>query len=47
MIETMNEEQIERANKMREYDLSPETDLRFSSPRFDVNMCDDGASSPM
>jgi len=44
MIETMNEQQIEFANKIREYDLSHETDLRFSSHRLDVNMCDDGAS---
>jgi len=42
----MNEQQIEFANKMREYDLSPETDLRFSSPQFDVNLCDDATSFP-
>jgi len=29
---------------MREYDLSYETDLRFSSPKFDVYLCDDGVS---
>jgi len=48
MIDTMNEQQIKFANKMRKYDLSHETDLRFSSPRLDVNMCDDGMSfSPL
>lgn len=46
MIETMNEQQIQFAKKMREYDLTNETDLRFSSPRLNVNMCDDGASFP-
>ena len=44
MIETMNEQQIEFANKMREYDLSPEIDLSSSAPRLVVNLCDDGAS---
>jgi len=44
MIETINEQQIKFANKMWEYNLSHETDLRFSSPRFDVNFCDDGTS---
>jgi len=44
MIETMNEEQIEFANKMREYDLSHKTDLAFSSLRLGVNLCDDSAS---
>jgi len=44
MIEAINEQQIEFVKKMREYDLSHETDLRFSSPRLDVNFCDDGAS---
>jgi len=46
MIKTMNEQQIEFANKMREYDLSHETKLGFSSSRLDVNLCDDGASFP-
>jgi len=31
---------------MREYDLSRQTNFRFSSPRLDVNFCDDGASVP-
>ena len=44
MIETMTEQRIEFANNMREHELSPETDLRFSSPSLDVNLCDDGAS---
>jgi len=38
MIETMNEQQIELANKMREHDLSHETDLRFSAPELDVTL---------
>jgi len=46
VIETMNEQQIDFANKMRECDLSPETDLSSSSPRLDVNLCDDCASFP-
>ena len=29
---------------MREYDLSHETEFRFSSLRLDINFCDDGAS---
>ena len=44
MIETMNKQQVESENKMQEFDLSHETDLRFSSPKFDVCLCDDGAS---
>jgi len=46
MIETMNEQQIEFANKMWDNNLSHETDLRFSSPRLNVNLCDDGRSFP-
>jgi len=46
MIETMNEQQIEFANKIQEYDLSPEPDLSSSSPRPDVNLCDDSTSFP-
>jgi len=44
MIEIMNRQQAEFRNKMREFDLSHETDLRFSSPKLDVSLCDDGAS---
>jgi len=48
MKETMNKQQVEFANKMREYDLLHETDLRFSSPKLDVCLCVDGASfSPL
>jgi len=48
MIEKMNKQQANFANKMREYDLSHETDLRFSSPKLDVCLCDDDASfSPL
>jgi len=46
MIETINEQQIEFANKIREYDPSPETDLSSSFPKLDVNLYDDGASFP-
>ena len=46
MIETINEQHIEIVNKMREYDLSHETNFRFSSPRLDVHFCDDGTSFP-
>jgi len=31
---------------MREFDLSHQTNLRFSSPKLDVCLCDDGASFP-
>jgi len=44
MTETVNEQQIEFANYMQEYYLSHETNLKFSSPNFDVNSCDDDAS---
>jgi len=44
MIEAMNTQQDEFDSKMREYDLSRETDLRFSSPKFNVCLSDDGAS---
>jgi len=46
MIETMNEQQFEFANKIQDYDPSHEIDLRFSSPVFDTYLCDDGASFP-
>jgi len=46
MIQITNEQQIEFANKMREYDLSPETDIGSSSPKLDVNLYDDGAYFP-
>ena len=32
IIKTMNKQQVEFANKIREYDLSHETNLKFSSP---------------
>jgi len=42
----MNKQQAEFENKMREFDLSHKTDLRFSSPKLDVCLC--GASfSPL
>jgi len=48
MIETMNTQQAEFANKIGEYDSSHETDLRFSFPKLDVCLCDAGASfSPL
>jgi len=43
MIEAMNKQQAEFDSKIREYDLSHETDLRFSSPKLDVCLSDDGA----
>jgi len=45
MIETINEQHIAIAYRMREYDLSRETDLSFNSTRLDVDFCDDGVSS--
>jgi len=42
----MNKQQVEFANKMREYDMSHETDLRLSSLRLDFYLCDDGVSFP-
>jgi len=44
MIKAMNMQQAEFESKMREYDLWHETDLRFSSSKLDVCLCDDGAS---
>ena len=46
MTETIDEQHIKIVNSMREYDLSRETDLRFSSTRLDVNFCDDGDRFP-
>jgi len=46
MIEAIDKQRVEFELKMREYDLSHETDLRFSSPKLDVCLCDDGASVP-
>ena len=46
MMETMREQQVEFANKIWENELSHKTDLRFSSPKFDVYLCVDGASFP-
>ena len=47
IIETKNKQQVKFGNKMREYDLSLETNVRFSSPRLDVYLCDDGVSYPL
>jgi len=44
MIETMAKQQAEFENKMREFNLLHKIDLRFSSPKLDVCLCDDGAS---
>jgi len=44
MIETMNKQQAKFKNKIREVDLSHETDLRFSFAKLDVCLCDDGPS---
>ena len=43
-MEVMNKQQAEFETKMQEFDLSHETDIRFSSPKLDVCLCDDGAS---
>jgi len=43
MIEIMDKQQAEFENKVREFDLSHETNLRLSSPKLDVCLCDDGA----
>ena len=42
----IDEQNAKFENSLREYDLSHEADLRFSSARLDVNMCDDGMSFP-
>jgi len=42
----MDKQRVEFEIKTREFDLSHETDLRFSSPKLDVCLCDDGASFP-
>jgi len=48
MIETIDKQRVEFELKMREYDRSHETDLRFSFPTLDVCLCDDGVSfSPL
>jgi len=44
MIEEMNKQQAEFDSKMREFDLSHETDLRFSFPKYDVCLYDDDVS---
>ena len=44
MIEKINDQQIELANCIWEYDLSHEIDLGFSLPKFEINLCDDGVS---
>jgi len=46
MIETMNKQQAEFDSRMRKFDLPHETNLRFSSLKLDVCLCDDGASFP-
>jgi len=46
MIETINKQRVELEIKMREFDLSYETDPRFSSRKLDVCLCDDSVSFP-
>jgi len=46
MIETIDKQRVELEIKMREFNLSHETDLRFRSPKLDVCLCDDGVSFP-
>jgi len=44
----MNKQQGEFGNRMREYYLSHETNIRFSPPKLDACLCDDDASvSPL
>ena len=48
MIETIDKQRVELEVKMREFDLSHQIDLKFSSPKLDVCLCDDGLSfSPL
>ena len=42
----MNKQRVEFEIKMREFDLSHETNLRFRSPKLEFCLCDDGASFP-
>ena len=46
MIETINKQRVELEIKMREFDLSYETDPRFSSPKLNFCLCDDGVFFP-
>jgi len=46
MIEIMNEQQVTFVNKMQEYNLSHEIDLKFCPPKLDFYLRDDGASVP-
>jgi len=46
MIEITDKQQVQLEIKMREFDLSHETDLTFSSPKLDVCLCDNGVSFP-
>jgi len=42
MIEEINKQQLEFATKTMEYNLTHETDLRFSSPKLNVCLYDNG-----
>jgi len=46
VIETIDKQRVELKFKMREFDLSCKTDLRFSFPKLDVCLCDNGVSFP-
>ena len=46
MIETIEKQQVELEIKMRDFDLSHDTDLRFSSPKLEFCLCDDSVSFP-
>ena len=46
MIETIDKQRVELEIKMRGFDLPHETNLKFSSPKLDVCLCDDGVSFP-
>jgi len=46
MIETTDKQRVEFEIKMRDFDLSHDTDLRFSSPKLEFCLCDDSVSFP-
>jgi len=46
MIATIEKQRVELEIKMREFNLSCKTNFRFSPPKLDVCLCDDGVSFP-
>ena len=47
MIATIEKQRVELEIQMREFDLSFKTNFRFSSPKLDVCLCDDGVFFPL